>query len=150
MAFLKFYLPNHQDIYEPVLEMYNDQTIPTNQYSLIDNILTFSNKTYLNETNSFDLTFKADFTVEMLEVVDGLWSEDRLVKDLNIRERDYKITITDGPANLILKNIGINDTGIHFDHLYDGEDSAKSALDRYVIIDNMNISTGEGGLLTPN
>ncbi|QEE15168.1 hypothetical protein DSAG12_00992 [Promethearchaeum syntrophicum] len=148
LAFLKFYLPNYQDIYEPVLENYNNLTLPSDQYSLTDNILTFTNRIYLNETNSLDLTFKANFTVEMLEVVDGLWSEDRLVEGLNIRERDYKITITDGPANLILKNIGINDTGIHFDHLYDGKDSARSALNRYVVIENMNISTGQG--LLPN
>ena len=108
LAFLKFYLPNHQDIYEPVLDSYNNQTLPSNQYSIIDNVLTFSNKTYLNETNSFDLTFKANFTVEMLEVVDGLWSADRLVEGLNTRERDYKITISHGPAGLILKKFCFN------------------------------------------
>ena len=144
LAFLKFYLPNHQDIYDLVLDKYNNHIIPSNQYSLTDNILTFSNKTYLNETNFLDLTFKANFTVEMLEVVDGLWSEDRLVEGLNIRERDYKITITHGPANLILKNIGINDTGIYFDHLNNGEQSGRSALDRFVYIENMNKSTGQG------
>jgi len=149
LAFLKFYLPNHQDIYDAVFINFNNQALSSDYYSLTDNILTFSNKTYLNETNSFDLTFKADFTVEILEVVDGLWSEDRLVEGLNIRERDYKITITQGPNNLILKNIGINDTGIYFDHLVDGKESGRSALGRSLIIENMNTSTGTG-LIAPN
>ncbi len=149
LAFLKFYLPNHQDIYDAFFTKFNNQTLSSDYYSITDNILTFSNKTYLNETNSFDLTFKADFTVEILEVVDGLWSADRLVEGLNIRERDYKITITQGPANLILKNIGINDTGIYYDHLINGEESGRSALGRSVIIENMNMSTGPG-LIAPN
>ena len=149
LAFLKFYLPNHQDIYDAVFINFNNQALSSDYYSLTDNILTFSNKTYLNETNSFDLTFKANFTVEILEVVDGLWSEDRLVEGLNIRERDYKITITQGPNNLILKNIGINDTGIYFDHLVDGKESGRSALGRSLIIENMNTSTGTG-LIAPN
>jgi len=149
LAFLKFYLPNHEDIYDVIFINYNNQTLSSDYYSLTDNILTFSNKTYLNETNYFHLTFKANFTVEMLEVVDGLWSEDRLVERLNIRERDYKITITEGPANLILKNIGINDTGIYYDHLIDREESGRSALGRSVIIENMNMSTGQG-ILAPN
>jgi len=149
LAFLKFYLPNRQDIYDAVFINFNNQALSSDYYSLTDNILTFSNKTYLNETNSFDLTFKANFTVEMLEVVNGLWSEDRLVEGLNIRERDYKITITQGPNNLILKNIGINDTGIYFDHLVDGKESGRSALGRSLIIENMNTSTGPG-LIAPN
>ncbi len=140
---LKFYLPNHQDIYEPVLNKYNNQTLQPNEYFFTDdNILTFTNKIYLNESNSFDLSFKANFTVEMLEVVDGLWSEDRLVEGLNTRERDYKISITEAPADLVLKNIGLNDTGIYFSHLYIVGRSGISALDREIYIENMNKSTG--------
>lgn len=140
---LKFYLPNHQDIYEPVLNKYNNQTLLSNEYSFTDdNILTFSNKIYLNETNSFDLSFKANFTVKMLEVVDGLWSEDRLIEGLKTRERDYKISITEGPADLVLKNIGINETGIYFKHLYLVGLSGRSALNREIYIENMNKSTG--------
>ena len=143
LVYLKIYLPNHQDIYEPVLNKYNNQTLLSNEYSFTDdNILTFSNKIYLNETNSLDLSFKANFTVEMLEVVDGLWSEDRLVEGLNTRERDYKISITEGPTDLVLKNIGINDTGIYFNHLFIIGGSGRSALNREVYIENMNKSTG--------
>jgi len=140
---LKFYLPNHQDIFEPVLNAYNNQTFPSDQYNFsVDNILTYSHKIYLNESNSMDLSFKANFTVEMLEVVDGLWSEDRLVEGLNTRERDYKISITGGPADLVLKNIGINDTGIYYNHLYLVGRSGRSALNRDVYIENMNKSIG--------
>jgi len=140
---LKFYLPNHQDIYEPVLNTYNNQTLSSDQYSFTDdNILTFSHRIHLNESNSLDLSFKANFTVEMLEVVDGLWSEDRLIEGLNIRERDYKITISEGPADLVIRNIGINDTGIYFGHLYIVGRSGRSALNREVYIENMNKSTG--------
>lgn len=148
-ARVKIYLPNHQDIFEPVLDKYGNQTIPASEYEFTDNILTFERAILLNETNPLDLTFKANFTVEMLEVVDGLWCEDRLVEGLNTRERDYKITITDGPADLILKNIGINDTELYFDHLYNGGESGSGALDRYVYIENMNKSTGED-LIDPN
>jgi len=140
---LKIYLPNHQDIFEPVLNIYNNQTLPLDQYNFTtDNILTFSHKIYLNESNSLDLSFKANFTVEMLEVVDGLWSEDRLVEGLNTRERDYKISITEGPTDLVLNNIGINDTGIYYSHLYLAGRSGRSALNRDVYIENMNKSTG--------
>ncbi len=148
-ARVKIYLPNHQDIFESVLDLYANQTISSSEYNLIDNILTFEKAISLNETNPLDLTFKANFTVEMLEVVDGLWCEDRLVEGLNTRERDYKITITDGPADLILKNIGINDTEIYYDHLYNGGESGSGALDRYVYIENMNKSTGDE-LIGPN
>lgn len=140
---LKIYLPNHQDIFEPALNTYDNQTLPSDQYSFTDdNILTFSHKIYLNETKSLDLSFKANFTVEMLEVVDGLWSEDRLIEGLNIRERDYKIKISEGPADLVIKNIGINDTGIYFGHLFIVGRSGRSALNREVYIENMNKSTG--------
>jgi hypothetical protein len=140
---LKIYLPNHKDIYDTVLNTYGNQTLPSDQYLITDdNILTFSQKMYLNETNSLGLSFKANFTVEMLEVVDGLWSEDRLIEGLNTRERDYKISITEGPADLVLKNIGINDTGIYFSHLYIVGRSGRSALNREVYIENMNKSIG--------
>ncbi len=141
-ARLKFYLPNYQDIFEPVLNNYDNNTILPSQYDLTDNILTFTSASYLNETVTMDLTFKANFTVELIETVDGLWCEDRLVAGLNIRERDYKITITEGPADLILKNIGINETGIYFNQLYNGGESGRSALDRSLYIENMNNSSG--------
>ncbi len=144
LARLRIYLPNHQDIFESNLDIYNNNiTLPSNQYAITDNILTFTNATYLNETFSLDMTFKTNFTVELLEIVDGLWCEDRLIEGLNIRERDYKITITEGPADLILENIGINDTELYFDQLYNGGESGRGALDRYVYIENMNKSTGE-------
>ncbi|MHA1719635.1 MAG: hypothetical protein ACTSWX_04590 [Promethearchaeota archaeon] len=143
LARFKIYLPNHQDIFNPILDKYNNETLSSNQYDLKDNILSFTNATYLNETNSLDLTFQTNFTVEMLETVEGLWCEDRLVEGLNLRERDYKITISEGPADLILKNVGINETGIYYDNLqYRGGDSGRSALKRNVFIENMNKSTG--------
>ncbi len=150
LARLKFFLPNHQDIFESELDNLNNETIPSNQYFLDDdNILTLVNKTDLSDINTLDLTFKANFTVEMIDVVDGLWSEDRLVEGLSIRERDYKIIITEGPANLILMNIGINETGIFYKHLFDGGHSGKSALGRHVSITNMNKSTGTE-IIEPN
>jgi hypothetical protein len=134
--------PNPDDIHSVVIDSIGNLDEDDYNVENTDNILTIKNYLDLYNSSSLDAHFRADFTVEMLEVVDGFWCEDRLVAGEDLRERDYKITITSGPADLMLKYFGFNDTTIFYPHLKDETNSIKSALGRLTTIYDMNTSSG--------
>jgi hypothetical protein len=137
-------LPNADVVYNGVLNTINSlapkELIDYLQYNNIYRVL----NVIMNYTAvTLDFSFTANFTVQMQDVVYGLWCADRLVDGLSIRQRDYRISVSDGPKDLRLTNIWINETGIYYANDYLGVGSISSALGRPVNIENMNISIGE-------
>jgi len=123
-----------------VIDSYDEGTLVEGvNYTIHDNIISILLWTDLSTPTSLDLRFKANFTVEFLNVVDGFWCEDRLVEGTRIRERDYKLKVTDGPADLLLLYFGFNDTTIYHSDLVENS-KIVSALNRPVAVQNMNKS----------
>lgn len=143
-ARFKITFPDPEYIYDTELVEYSDAVIDDLPYSLINNTVSLNFWTELEQKRQLDAKFQADFTVEILESIDGeqFWCEDRLVSGINTRQRDYKITVSDGPPNLLLMFFGMNDTSIYYDELLD-ENEITSALNRYTAVENMNVSTGD-------
>lgn len=133
-------LPDPDNVYDVEVTDYAGIVIsaPIN-YTLEENIIVFKLWTNLTRETSFSLKFKADFTVELLDTISGSWSEDRLVSGLTTRERDYTITVSDGPADLMLTYFGFNDTTLHYDDLPTAG-FIRSALGRHVALENLNQS----------
>lgn len=147
--------PNPEDIFDLELTQYSDWAIDEMPYSIENNTLSLEISTFLLQRESLSANFKANFTVEILESIDGnkFWCEDRLVSGTRNRERDYKITVSEGPSDLMVAMFGLNDTSIYFDDLNDNrEDQISSALNRKVVIIDMNRSDGQssGASISPN
>ncbi|WP_457556489.1 hypothetical protein [Candidatus Harpocratesius sp.] len=139
-------LPDSDDIFAAELKSYSNQVIDELPFTLENNSIKLNIWTFLDQRETLSAEFKANFTVEILESIDGeqFWCEDRLVDGTRNRERDYKITVSDGPADLMVAMFGLNDTGIYFDDLNeDRNDRIKSALNREVVIIDMNRSEGQ-------
>ncbi|MHA1612435.1 MAG: hypothetical protein ACTSVZ_06935 [Promethearchaeota archaeon] len=139
----KITLPSPTSIYDLEMISYTDKVIDPTYFVMNNNIVTLEFWTHLANLESFGMSFKANFTVEMLEKIDdGLfWCEDRLVSFPNERERDYKLSITDGPDNLAVSYFTINETGIYFADLQDPQ--IVSAIGRNPSAFDMNTSTGD-------
>ena len=134
-------LPNPADIFNVNVDVVDNKTID----ELAQGVFAIHNNEislYLNlsKERTMDLHFESNFTVKMLEVIDGFWCEDRLVRGVSTRERDYKITITEGPSDLFLNYFWINETNLLFDDITTGGAHLTSALGRTVAIKNMNTS----------
>lgn len=134
-------LPDRMEIYET--EFTNlDGHYPSEVYEYDREMNSFSiPQINLTSTRQFDFTFKGNFTVEIIDTVADFWAEDRLVESQNLRERDYKITVSAGPASLKIKNLLINETSIYYKDVA-GSNQISSALGRTVFVNNMNVSTG--------
>jgi hypothetical protein len=91
------------------------------------------------EVHTISAHFDADFIVSFIDTVEFNWCEDRLVNGTTTRERDYKITILDGPSELALTNIWLNETQIWFPEVL-RTDNVESRLGRGINIVNMNKS----------
>ncbi|MHA1796655.1 MAG: hypothetical protein ACTSUK_11130 [Promethearchaeota archaeon] len=145
-AKFRIIFPDPEDIFDVELTNYSDTPIDELPYSLENNTLTLNVWTFLDQRKTLSANFKANFTVEILESIDGkqFWCEDRLVSGIRNRERDYKITVSEGPADLMVAMFGLNDTTIYFDDLNeDRDDRISSALNREVVVIDMNRSTGQ-------
>ncbi|UYP47089.1 hypothetical protein NEF87_003374 [Candidatus Lokiarchaeum ossiferum] len=141
-------LPNKNEIFDVSVESYNELNKTDFSYDtnlLNEKIIQIDDYLNISSGVSIEGRFYANFTVEFLEVVDGFWCEDRLVSGTDRRERDYKITITEGPADLMLVYFGFNDTSIYYSHLW-GDPDLRSALGRDVSVENVNRSA----YLTPS
>ncbi|MCF2138574.1 MAG: hypothetical protein K9W44_00795 [Candidatus Lokiarchaeota archaeon] len=139
-------LPDPDDIFAAELKSYSNQVIDELPYTLENNSIKLNIWTFLDQRETLSTEFKANFTVEILESIDGeqFWCEDRLVDGTRNRERDYKLTVSEGPADLMVAMFGINDTSIYFDDLNeDRNDRIESALNREVVIIDMNRSEGQ-------
>lgn len=140
-ALTNIHLPNKNDIFDVSVDNFNglNETDFSYDQSLLNEKIIEIDE-YMNITSGASIggQFFANFTVELLEIVDGYWCEDRLVSGTDHRERDYKLTITDGPDDLMLVYFGFNDTTIYRENLWGSE--LRSALGRDVSVVNMNIT----------
>jgi hypothetical protein len=134
-------LPDGADIYDTVFTNYNGH-YPNYPYEYAKSGNSFSiPQVNLTAPRQFEFTFKGNFTVKVLDVVNGFWAEDRLVESQNLRERDYKITVSAGPATLKIKNLLLNETSIYYKELI-SSNQISSILGRTVSTANMNLSLG--------
>lgn len=117
------------------------------EYLLRNKIYTLKNVN-LTSPRSIDFSFNANFTVKVLDATDQFWCEDRLIRHLNVRERDYKISIINGPPTLFFTQFSINETGIYYPEFTAQGRVVRSALGRSVVVENMNKSTGRKGNIT--
>ncbi len=137
-------LPSPSLIHDLELISYTDQEVDQLPIVIENNTVSLNFWTYLDHLDRLSMRFKANFTVEMLDLVDNefLWCEDRMVDFPRERERDYKLSITDGPENLSVSFFAINETGIYYDDLLE-DAQIESAIGRTISIGNMNTSTGD-------
>ncbi|MHA1647936.1 MAG: hypothetical protein ACTSVL_10220 [Promethearchaeota archaeon] len=138
----KIALPAPDKIYDVDILNYNGQELVQNiNYTISDNEITLNLWSSLNNLTSIALKFKTDFEVNFIDTVsDAFWAEDRLVQGLNVRERDYKLSIVDGPEDLMLTYFGFNDTSIWKADLTSPSTQLSSALDRSATLIDMNRS----------
>ncbi len=138
-------LPDKETIYNVTLKTFGGASAIGVSNLVLNKSINHITTPFINVLNltNLEVTFNANFTIQMLDTVTGIWCEDRLVEGLSLRERDYKITITEGPNELMMSYFGINDTTIYYPDLVSGSDTRiRSALDRYVDVANMNTSLG--------
>ncbi|MHA1673485.1 MAG: hypothetical protein ACTSYI_07645 [Promethearchaeota archaeon] len=137
-------LPSPSSIHDLELVSYTNQEVDQLPITIENNTVSLNFWTYLDNLDRFGMRFKANFTVEMLDLVDNefLWCEDRMVDFPRERERDYKLSITDGPENLAVSFFAINETGIYYDDLLENT-QIESAIGRTITIGDMNTSTGD-------
>jgi len=135
-------LPDRNDIYGVSFDNLNGNVPKINfNYTVVSN--SYSVYTDFSYTCQLDFSFKANFTVNIVDTVSDFWAEDRLVDSLNIRERDYKLSVSAGPATLRVKALLLNDTTLYYAELALSGDKIKSALGRSVACANMNLSIGK-------
>jgi hypothetical protein len=130
-------LPNYDRLFNTVIDEFDNGTLQSweytnhkNQISLVAN---------LSSEKKMGLHFDTNFTVQILEAISSYWSEDRLVDSTSVRERDIKLRVSDGPADLILSYIWLNETEVFFDDLVKSS-NIRSALGRPVYAQDMNVS----------
>ncbi len=150
-AQFKITFPNPEDIYGLIITDFNNNEgnpYPVTKVNNIISMSSFVDSINLMESDILEATFHAKFEIQFLEVVDGLWCEDRLVSNMNVRERDYKFSIVDGPDDLMISYFGFNETSIHFNQV-NKDFGVKSALGRTAGMRDMNTTiVGENSSVT--
>lgn len=137
-------LPDPNVVTNFAFERYNN-FVPANpnpiSHQIKGNSLTVRTQLLNTTTIPIGLSFSAKYNISFLDTIQDefLWFEDKLVDDFNKREREYKITVTDGPAHLALRYIRFNETLIYYDDTTSRV--FNSEIDRSVGIENMNKSS---------
>ena len=94
----------------------NSTSQSTNNFINNDDKSIFSGFMELNN-NHFFLNFTAEFSIAFVDTVGKFWAIDRLVSDVNVRERIYLVNITSGPKYISITWFMIQESAINKDQV---------------------------------
>lgn len=145
------YFPDADTIYDVDFGNFDGSPYSPSSEYFENNVLEIREWVLLDRRTSLDATFYANYTIEFIDTVGGeaRWCEDRLTEGLNMRERSYKMTITEGPEDLMCIYFGFNVTDIYYSELI-VENTVRSKLGRSasVVDRNDTIAHTEDELIT--
>ncbi|UCC20905.1 MAG: hypothetical protein JSV62_06395 [Promethearchaeota archaeon] len=139
-------LPDRNSLNEHYLELNNVSVNINTHLNVNKSIEVLLSDGFSADQSLFNLNFTSDFTLKFIDPIVKTWTIDRLLANINIRERIYLLSIIDGPKHIYLEDLSFYEPTIFL--LPNNElISSTSLFDRRVNVIYMNFTlTGREGI----
>ncbi len=110
-------LPDRYLLSDHILEL-NNQFININDYLNSNKTIDISLTEHFSADQSkFSLNFTTSFTFQFIKPLRKTWAIDRLIEEIDIRERIYFPSLIQGPQHIYLKNLSFYEPTIYFEQV---------------------------------